>query len=319
MTDTIAANGQTLCHKKSTGFVRSTLPDVCKAPTYPAPFTNIAFAKQLAKGTKTVKSHKGAMCAIKGSEFSTSIGDEPGVGGGVKSGVNMNKATWLSWSPNVFAEGKPVARLSDRMLMNKGNTVSAAGYFTGPITGASKQTLDFLCVIACAALESGTNQAGVEAALRTQLATQPQPVQSGLFPEITFDRAGQMYRNADGTPQTRYGVPGSRLDVTTVVAGQPVEFIEMKFPGDRMRGTQARRYENIARQRGKRLQVMEIPADCNDCEGQQPEDSQGESSNFWSWVLGGAALLGIGACLYFSAGICAIPLGLGGATVAATS
>lgn len=315
MTDTIAANGQTLCHKKSPGMVRSTVPDVCKAPKYPAPFTNVAFAKQLAKGTKKVLSHNGAMIGLKGSEFSTSIGDEPGVGGGVVSGVNKHKATWLSWSPNVFAEGKPVTRLSDKMLMNKGNTVSAGGYFTGPVTGAKQTTLDFLCVIACAAFSSGTNQAGVEAALRTQLAGQPQPTLSGMFPEVTFQANGTMYKNSNGTPQTRYGVPGSRLDVTTVVAGAPVEFIEMKFPGDRLRGTQARRYQRIAQSHGKNLQVMNIPQDCNNCEGQRPSEAA-ESSGFWYWVLGGALLLGAGACIYFSAGICAIPLGIGGGAAA---
>src|SRR5690606_32644171 len=85
-TETVRINGLTLCHKHATGFVRSTLPDVCKAPSAPVPFVNIALARDLAKGTQTVKSHNGAMCGIKGSEFSVSYGDEPGVGGGVKSG-----------------------------------------------------------------------------------------------------------------------------------------------------------------------------------------------------------------------------------------
>jgi Domain of unknown function (DUF4150) len=57
--ETVGINGITLCHKHSDGWVRSTLPDVCKAPTIPVPFVNIAFAKDLAKGTKTVFSHGG--------------------------------------------------------------------------------------------------------------------------------------------------------------------------------------------------------------------------------------------------------------------
>ena len=318
MTETVAVNGITLCHKNASGFVRSTLPDVCKAPTYPVPFVNVAFARDLAKGTKTVKSHKGAMCGIKGSEFSISIGDEPGVGLGVKSGTQKSKATWLSWSPNVFAEGKPLTRLTDRMLMNNGNTVSAAGYFTGTVTGSNQVTLDYLCVLACAALESGTNQAGVEAALRAQLAAQPQPTLSGLFPEVTFDPSGEMYTDANGVPQTRYFVPGSRLDVTTVVNGQPTEFIEMKFPGDRFRGTQQERYEDIAEANGNELQTMTIPEDCNGCDGTRPPESEG--LGFWDYVLGGLIVVGViaaGACIYFSGGICAIPLGAGG-VVAAT-
>jgi Domain of unknown function (DUF4150) len=79
--ETVGINGLTLCHKHSDGWVRPALPDVCKAPTVPVPFVNVAFAKDLAKGTKTVFSHGGAMNGIKGSEFSKSIGDEPSIGG----------------------------------------------------------------------------------------------------------------------------------------------------------------------------------------------------------------------------------------------
>jgi Domain of unknown function (DUF4150) len=139
--ETVGINGLTLCHKHSDGWVRSTLPDVCKAPAVPVPFVNVAFAKDLAKGAKTVFSHGGAMNGIKGSEFSKSIGDEPGVGGGVKSGVNLHRATFLSWSPNVFMEGRPVTRLTDRMLLNKGNTISAGGYFAGPVNKADNAHL----------------------------------------------------------------------------------------------------------------------------------------------------------------------------------
>jgi hypothetical protein len=48
--ETVGINGLTLCHKHSGGWVRSTLPDVCKAPAVPVPFVNVAFAKDLAKG-----------------------------------------------------------------------------------------------------------------------------------------------------------------------------------------------------------------------------------------------------------------------------
>ena len=181
--------------------MRSTLPDVCKAPTVPVPFVNIAFAKDLAKGTTTVFSHGGAMNGIKGSEFYKSIGDEPGVGGGVKSGVNLHRATFLSWSPDVFMEGKPVTRLTDRMLMNNGNTISAGGYFTGPVTGASKATLDLLCQIACVGLASGGNQSCVDAAVQAL----PKTPQNGIYSEVTFAPNGNMYTFPNGAPMTRYG------------------------------------------------------------------------------------------------------------------
>ena len=259
MIETVGINGLTLCHKHSDGWVRSTLPDVCKAPTIPVPFVNVAFAKDLAKGTKTVFSHGGAMNGIKGSEFSKSIGDEPGVGLGVKSGTQLHRATWLSWSPDVFMEGQPVTRLTDRMLMNNGNTISAGGYFTGPVTGASKATLDLLCNIACNCIAAGTaRQNCVHAAIKLT----PKSSGTGLYSEVTFDPAGNMMRHADGSPMTRMGVAGSRLDVLTMAGGAPIEFIEMKFGADSMGPGQRARYQRIAQRHGRPLQEIWVDRDC---------------------------------------------------------
>ncbi|WP_102225768.1 PAAR-like domain-containing protein [Acidimangrovimonas sediminis] len=312
MSETVGINGLSLVHKHSSGLVRATLPDVCRSPGYPVPWPNIAFARDLAKGTTTVKSHRGAMCGIKGSEFSVSIADEPGTGGGVKSGVNMHRATFLSWSPNVFLEGKPATRLTDRMLMNKGNTISAGGYFTGPVAGASRPTLDLLCEIACTCLAAGQKQTCVDQAVKAL----PKIPSDGLYSEITFDRAGQMYRHPDGTPMTRYGVPGSRLDITRVSGGQPDEFVEMKFPGDRLRGTQKRRYDQIARLNGKTLQLMTIPQDCNDCEGQrqpqeEPQDApvdlpHPDTTTTAAGALVVLGLIGIAACALATEGACLV-------------
>ncbi|KGJ02167.1 hypothetical protein SAMN04487972_14714 [Paracoccus halophilus] len=95
-----------------------------------------------------------------------------------------------------------------------------------------------------------------------------------MAPDTGGDTRGQ-------SPQTRYGVPGSRLDLTTVAAGQPIEFIEMKFPGDRLRGTQ--------------LQLMNIPQDCNNCEGtrpvEQPTPAPQTDSNLGWWLLGAVRIV----------------------------
>ncbi|MEJ6391615.1 PAAR-like domain-containing protein [Gymnodinialimonas sp. 2305UL16-5] len=311
MQETVAINGLTLCHKNASGFVQSTLPDVCKAPKHPAPFTNVAFAKDLAKGTTTVHSHGGAMCGIKGSEFSTSIGDEPGVGKGVKSGTQLDRATFLSWSPNVFMEGKPVTRLTDRMLLNNGNTISAGGYYTGPVTGTSRATLDLLCEIACRCLNNG-NQNCVDTAVQAL----PRTPETGLYSEVTFTPAGVMLRNPDGSPQTRYGVAGSRIDITGVVGGAPTEFVEMKFPGDRLRNRQQERYGAAAARNGRTLTVLEVPGHCNNCEGQrQEEQSSGLEVNPWAvGAVGGLILLGI--CIYATAGVCGLAAAGGGLAAA---
>ena len=131
-----------------------------------------------------------------------------------------------------------------------------------------------------------------------------------------------MYRTPDGAPMTRYGVAGSRLDVTTVAGGLPVEFIEMKFPGDRLRGTQGLRYQQIARMNGYQLQMMNIPQDCNNCLAPAPAPAtttQTESeSSISDWLMFGGGVIAVGAAVYFSGGLAAAFLAAGGGTVIAT-
>lgn len=169
--------------------------------------------------------------------------------------------------------------------------------------------------IACRCLEAGQHQTCVA----TAIAALPRTPANGIYAEVTFSSAGVMYRNPDQSPQTRYGVPGSRLDVTTVLAGQPVEFIEMKFPGDRLRGSQQRRYNQIAQMNGKQLQLIVVPEDCNNCRGTRPVEQPAPQtdSNLGWWLLGAAGVVALGACIYFSAGVCGLVLGGAGATAAA--
>jgi hypothetical protein len=129
MTVTININNLSLCHQGSSGVATATLPDVCKTPPgpVPVPYPNIAFSKHLKKGTKTIKVEGGKMAAHKGSEFSRSTGDEPGIAKGIKSNTQMKEASWLTYSFDVKLEGKNACRLTDKMLMNHGNTVCLAG------------------------------------------------------------------------------------------------------------------------------------------------------------------------------------------------
>ena len=283
MIETVGINGLTLCHKHSDGWVRSTLPDVCKAPTIPVPFVNVAFAKDLAKGTKTVFSHGGAMNGIKGSEFSKSIGDEPGVGLGVKSGTQLHRATWLSWSPDVFMEGKPVTRLTDRMLMNNGNTISAGGYYTGPVKSAfNKPLLDKICGYVCECMAAGTPTQNCVAA---KVNSDPANAAKGIMAERGYIRepfpapptAWRLY-DGPGAPQGR-GIPGVvRPDVSDIGwpgAVSPKALVEVKFPNDRYRGTQRADYESISSWFGAPLEDIDMdpegrPPDCK-CEEKKKE------------------------------------------------
>jgi Toxin PAAR-like domain len=134
MAVTIHVNGRSnsLVHKGSMCIAKSTIPDVCKTPSpggpVPIPYPVIvSMSSDLKKGTKTVKVDGKKMAAIKGSEFSRCTGDEPGTAGGVKSSTNMKEATWLLYSFDVKLDGKNACRLSDKMMMNHGNTACMCG------------------------------------------------------------------------------------------------------------------------------------------------------------------------------------------------
>jgi hypothetical protein len=140
MAVTVHCNGKSnsLVHKGNGGFTKNTIPDVCKTPSpggpVPIPYPVIvSMASDLDKGTKTVEIDGGNMVAIKGSEFSRCTGDEAGTAGGVKSSTNMKEATWILYSFDVKIEGENACRLSDKMLMNHGNTACLAGHVTKPV------------------------------------------------------------------------------------------------------------------------------------------------------------------------------------------
>lgn len=151
---TININNLTLCHKASGGIATATLPDVCKTPPgpVPVPYPNVAFSKDLRKGTKAVKVDGGHMAANNGSEFAISTGDEAGTVGGVKSGTFKKEATWLSYSMDVKMEGKNACRLADKMLMNHGNTVCLQGLTQSPLPPALHKEL---CEVICDLIKKG--------------------------------------------------------------------------------------------------------------------------------------------------------------------
>jgi hypothetical protein len=136
---TVKVNGvaNSLVHKGSNGISIATIPDVCKTPSpggpVPIPYPNISQSITLAKGTTTVKADGGMMIATKGSEFSLSNGDNPGVAGGVKSSTFMKESTWILYSFDVKMDGKNACRLSDKKFQNHENTVDLSGVVEVPV------------------------------------------------------------------------------------------------------------------------------------------------------------------------------------------
>jgi len=137
---TVKVNGvaNSLVHKGSNGISIATIPDVCKTPSpggpVPIPYPNISQSATLAKGTTTVKADGGMMIANKGSEFSLSNGDNPGVAGGVKSSTFMKESTWILYSFDVKMDGKNACRLADKKFQNHENTVDLAGAVVRPVS-----------------------------------------------------------------------------------------------------------------------------------------------------------------------------------------
>ena len=160
MSVTININNLTLCHKGSNGITKATLPDVCKTPSpggpVPIPYPNIAFSRDLMKGTTTIKADGGNMCAKYGSEFFKSTGDEPGTLGGVVSSTFIKEAAWITFSFDVKYEGKGACRLTDKMFHNHRNTVNMSGEMQG-IVGAVglDKTLKALCEVFCKIRKQG--------------------------------------------------------------------------------------------------------------------------------------------------------------------
>lgn len=148
---TVKVNGaaNSLVHKGSNGISMATIPDVCKTPSpggpIPIPYPNISQSATLAKGTTTVKADGGMMIANKGSEFSLSNGDNPGVAGGVKSSTFMKESTWILYSFDVKMDGKNACRLTDKKFQNHENTADMGGVLQPPVVpvsggGASTKT-----------------------------------------------------------------------------------------------------------------------------------------------------------------------------------
>lgn len=141
----VLVNGLGLTYKSTIGISIATIPDVCKTPSpggpIPIPYPNIANQGTLGGGTTTVKA-KGKMIAIKGSQYKSSNGDEPGTAGGVKSNVNMKATDWITYSFDVKMDGKNACRHTDKKFHNNQNTVDLGGNLDPSAGGSGVKTLE---------------------------------------------------------------------------------------------------------------------------------------------------------------------------------
>lgn len=333
MAVSIKVNGSnlSLVHKGSGGIVSSTLPDVCKTPMpggpVPIPYMIVSKSGDLVKGTKTIKVDGGNPAAIKGSELKCCTGDEPGSAGGVKSGTQLKETSWLSYSFDVNMEGKNACRLTDKLLMNHGNTACLAGIVQATVLAEhpeSAKELEKLCTIMCeesqnAKLEKLQNDKPYykqwQVAKRLWQEDDLQGGRARMKAEVPFDPSTKAFypsKTQGSKRATRYwgNLPGHRRpDVVITKDGHPPALenietvVEMKFKGDPSDSKEAkerlRAYEDMFGE--DNLVLLEEGKTCI-CDEDGDKDKVKETvadtvpekdSNVNLLMLGGAAVLGI--------------------------
>ena len=113
------------------------MPDVCKTPApppvgqIPIPYPNFGMLNQATKTSKKVKFVGKEVVTLK-SEIPKSMGDEAGTLGGMVSGKNMDKDTFLKGSSKVKAGGQSVVQLTSMTAHNGTSANNPAGIHASP-------------------------------------------------------------------------------------------------------------------------------------------------------------------------------------------
>ncbi len=136
MANDVFANGREISCKKADGKSIAAFPDVCFTPPTapptppgaPIPYPNTAFAKDTAKGSKTVKISGNEVMLKNSSYFKTSTGNEAGNAPkkGIMTSKIKGKAYFTMWSMDVKAEGENVCRHLDATTHNHGSSTNTA-------------------------------------------------------------------------------------------------------------------------------------------------------------------------------------------------
>lgn len=316
MTVTIKVNGLSLVHKNSGGVAKATLPNACFTPgsSTPVKYSNIAYSSDIAKGTISITADGGNMCAHKDSEFSKSTGDEAGTLGGVLSGTNMAEATWLTYSPNVFLEGKNACRRTDKMFMNHGNTACLAGVLNPELLKSNVAAeLQTLCNMMCDINElPGPKQELIRKEL--QALDKVMDYKSTIKTEVPFDMKTlepYMSKNQPGRATSNWFIPGHRRPDAIITDGGPPtqsnikSVVEMKFDGDTLSKDQKISYEKIAGSEDKFIVLEEGKnCHCDDRDGEKEpvkepvlQPSYEPKKSWWktAGLVLGAGVLVVGA------------------------
>ena len=166
MKESGVANGQWM--------VIATVPDVCKSPTVPVPYPIVGLLSNSVGHSANVR-FSGSPVFTHGARVTTVVGNEAGIGGGVKSQVNKGFCRPITHNPTLRVNGKHV--LNHQMAVfemncggpeGPGNTVGMLVYsgFMGTANagagGTIPRTLPFSCEtpLESSFLESISSQVG---------------------------------------------------------------------------------------------------------------------------------------------------------------
>ncbi|RAN42965.1 hypothetical protein RB25_24760 [Herbaspirillum rubrisubalbicans] len=300
MAITINVNGLSLCHRGSGGVSHNTLPNVCKTPDkgIPLPYQNEAYSRDLIKGTVSVFADGGNSIAKEGSQFAKSVFDEAGSMGGVVSGTHSAETDWISHSFDVFFEGKPACRLTDKLFMNHRNTVNMAGLKQRDLPKPDQDFFDEICELACECwnthkkdgpqpLPKGhTFQECMRKKIDDKYYDGPANARNGRYPkldarmwrEVSFDRGNNWEmigsKSNPGLPSSQYPWNNSRrLDIARIGAdGKLSKIYDVKFGDDTLAGDAANDYRKIAERNtgsDKNFEKFEVNKRCN-CDDEPP-------------------------------------------------
>ncbi|CDZ34653.1 Hypothetical protein NGAL_HAMBI1145_24420 [Neorhizobium galegae bv. officinalis] len=114
------------------GIVVSIAPDVCLTPIgssmVPVPYALVAYQNIDPANMAYSVRQTSLVSHVKSSLITKSFGDEPGTGGGVKSGTTGAECEPKTYSSTVRAEGRNMVRFEDEWWMNHRNTVGKLIY-----------------------------------------------------------------------------------------------------------------------------------------------------------------------------------------------
>ncbi|MEJ2403256.1 MAG: DUF4150 domain-containing protein [Candidatus Thiodiazotropha sp.] len=118
----MAKDTATIATKSDEFIIVSIAPDVCLTPVgsvvVPIPYQITHKMGQSRNVSPNVFSNGKPVFLHDESYVDNVKGDEPGVKGGIVSGVNKKISHSIEHSPTVYANGKPIVRTGDSVWMN---------------------------------------------------------------------------------------------------------------------------------------------------------------------------------------------------------